>query len=97
MPVIVFRIRKLFKETSTHELALTIPEDLLKEYFMTMAEVIYDSYVKMKLKGLPSSLTTVVRDSNFYEFGTEAHTIFKRMNKNIEETDFIEKNRYIID
>ena len=97
MPVIVFRIRKLFKETNTHELILTIPEDLLEQYFTTISEVIYDSYVKMKLKGLRSSLTTAVRDRNFYEFGTEAHTTFKRMNKNIEETDFIEKSRYRID
>lgn len=97
MPVIVFRIRKLFKETNTHELILTIPEDLLEQYFTTISEVIYDSYVKMKLKGLRSSLTTAVRDRNFYEFGTEAHTTFKRMNKNIEETDFIEKSRDRID
>ncbi len=97
MPVIVFRIRKLFKETNAHELILTIPEDSLEQYFTTISEVVYDSYVKMKLKGLRSSLTTAVRDRSFYEFGTEAHTTFKRMNKNIEETDFIEKYQYIID
>ena len=97
MPVIVFRIRKLFKETNTHELILTLPEDSLEKYFPIISDAIYDRYVEMKLKGLRSSLTTAVRDRNFYEFGTEAHTTFKRMNKNIEETDFIEKSLYRID
>lgn len=97
MPVIIFRIRKLFKETTSHELNLTIPEHLRKQYFQAISNVIYDSYAKMKLKGLPSSLTTVIRGSNFYEFGTEAHTLFITMNKDIEETDLIESYQYIID
>ena len=97
MPVVVYRIRKLLCESTNQQMALTIPEDLHEQYFETITRAIYDKYVGMKLKGLPSSLTAVVRDSDFYEFGAEAHTAFQRFNKQVEETDFVESNRYIID
>lgn len=95
MPVVVFRIRKLFKEETKNEINITIPKDIIDEYFTTLTEAIYDSYVKMKIKGLPSSLTTVVRGRSFYEFGTETYSLFKKI-KNIEETNLVEKYQYIL-
>ncbi len=95
MPVVVFRTRSLFKEETENEIKITIPKDIIDQYFSALTEAIYDNYVKIKIKGLPSSLTTVVRNSSFYEFGTETYSLFKKMN-NIEETNLIEKYQYIL-
>jgi len=48
----------------------------------------------LKLKGLPTSLTTVVRSKEFYETGQEAYVALKH-SFNLEETDYIEKNKRI--
>lgn len=97
MPVLIFRIRKLINEnTSTGKLYLNVPNDEIKKtLFKSLIETIYDSYVIMKLKGLPSSLTTVVRESDFYDFGREAYKVLLTQNSLIE-SDYIEKNKHII-
>jgi len=97
MPVVVYRIRRSFSETDSQQLTLTIPDASYAQYFEAITQAVYEKYVNMKLKGLPSSLTAVVRNADFYEFGAEAHTAFQKFNKQVKETDFIERNRYIID
>jgi hypothetical protein len=91
----VFRIRKLFKEINSNKVTLTIAKDDWSKILPMLVNAIYDSYVKMKLNGLPSSLTTVVRSSNFYDFGAETYNVLKKT-YNWEETDFITKNMQTI-
>lgn len=96
MPVLVFRIRKLIIENIERgKLELNIPEEAKERLFETLIETIYESYVKMKLKGLPTSLTTVVRDSDFYDLGSEAYKFLIKQ-YNLTESNYIEKNNYII-
>lgn len=49
----------------------------------------------MKVDGLPTSLTTVVREQNFYEFGIDAYGTTKQFCL-IEESDFIKDNKNIV-
>ncbi|TET58742.1 MAG: hypothetical protein E3J52_07670 [Promethearchaeota archaeon] len=95
-PVFVYRIRKLFRYSEAQEkIELTISNNDVPIFFKTLIEVIYKRYIEVKLKGLPTSLTTVVRSSEFYEKGEEAYITLKNTYSS-EETDFIEKNKYII-
>lgn len=95
LPVLIYRTRKLFKESeSTGEIEISIDKDSIPKYFNTLNEVIYEKYVGLKLKGLPTSLTTVVRSKEFYETGQEAYVALKH-SFNLEETDYIEKNKRI--
>lgn len=96
MPVLVYRIRKLFKEVdSSGKIGLVISEKDTNDFFKGLIEAIYRGYVEWKLKGLPSSLTTVVRSSEFYKKGEEAYIALKNP-YNFEETDYIDKNRFIV-
>jgi hypothetical protein len=92
-PVLVFRIRKLITDKSS--LVLAVPEESVSVIVRSLAESIYNSYVRMKVVGLPSSLTTAVRSSTFYEFGNEAYTVLRNQ-YDLKETDFIEKNRKLL-
>lgn len=94
VPVLIFRIRNLFAEDGG-KISLNIPDDTIDNFLKTITEVIYDNYVKIKLKGLPSSLTTVVRDQDFYDSGSESYTTFKNLHS-FEETDFINSHQYIL-
>ncbi len=93
-PVLIFRIRNLFKEENG-KLILTIKEQDKKKFFMGMIEAIYEKYIEMKLGGIRTSLTTEVRDRKFYEFGKEAYITSKRF-YNLEETNYIKDNSHII-
>ncbi|MBI4810768.1 MAG: hypothetical protein HY800_04885 [Ignavibacteriales bacterium] len=96
IPVFVFRIRKLFIETSDSEkLDLIIPAAKRDAFFKSLIKAIYDNYVKMRLKGLSTSLTTEVRSRKFYDFGTEAYTVWKEQ-ENLKETDYIERHRHVL-
>lgn len=94
-PVLIFTIRFLIKEDDNGKLKINIPHDIYDKFFKSLTEVIYDKYVKMKLKGLPTSLTTVVRRKDFYEIASGEYTVLKNM-YNIEETDFISKNQIVL-
>ncbi len=95
MPVLVHRIKLLFRDTD-NRLELTVPPRYRSAFFEGLIGAIYEKYIEMKLRGLPTSLTTEVRDKKFYEFGSEAYTAFKSMYK-FQETDYIAKNRHIIE
>ena len=95
LPVLIFRIRKNFIEDDNNDLGLTIPENEKSRFFKGLTEAIYKKYVKMKLGGLPTSLTTVVRDKRFYEFGDEYYMASKDFLE-IKEKDYIQKNKHII-
>jgi len=95
MPVLVFRIREVLKEKGNAQLDLTISEENRSKFFEGLIEAIYEKYIKMKLGGLPTSLTTKVRNKNFYEYGREAYITFKRT-FGFQETNYIMQNRYII-
>jgi hypothetical protein len=95
-PVLVFRIRKLFEESNSGEqIRLTISDTDAPKFFKSLTEVIYRKYVDQKLGGLPTSLTTLVRSPEFYQIGEETY-ISNKHNFDLEETDFIEKNKYVI-
>jgi len=95
MPVIVFRIRMLFRENEKNKLDLTISEANRPDFFKGLVEAVYKKYVELKLAGLPTSLTTVVRDKKYYESGYETYIAFKNFYKS-SETDYITKNSHII-
>jgi hypothetical protein len=94
-PVLVYRIRKLFRvEDRVHAVTFAVPKDKEPEFFKALVEVIYKKYIETKLRGLPSSLTDFVRSDDFYASGEEAYTVFKQSFR-LEESDFIEKHRYL--
>jgi hypothetical protein len=95
MPVIIFRIRMLFIEKGPINLDLTIPEENRPDFFKSLVDAIYKKYVELKLGGLPTSLTTVVRDKKYYESGYEAYVTFKNIYK-FQETDYITKKSHIM-
>lgn len=96
MPILVYRIRKLFKEVdSSGKIELVISDKDINNFFKGLIEAIYIGYVDLKLQGLPTSLTTVVRSSDFYKKGEEAYIALKNA-YNFKETDYLEKNKYII-
>lgn len=96
MPVLVYRIRKLFKESDSNgKIGIAISDKDTNSFFKGLIEAIYRGYVEWRLQGLPSSLTTVVRSSDFYKKGEEAY-IALRNAYNFNETDFIDKNKFII-
>lgn len=96
IPVLVYRIRKLFKEPDSNgKIGLVIPDENVDNFFKGLIETIYKGYVDLKLQGLPTSLTTVVRSSEFYKKGEEAYIALKNA-YNFDETGYIENNKYII-
>ena len=98
MPILVFQIRKLLSlDDKGEKIILNISASKKEEFLTSIIEVIYEKYVDKKLKGLPTSMTTVVRSPEFYEMGTDSYKILIRMKEmNAKETDFILKNRLII-
>jgi len=98
LPVLVFQIRNLIcKDENNDHLRLNISQTKKEEFLNSLTEVIYEKYVEKKLKGLPTSLTTVVRSQEFYEMGIDGYKMSIRTKENnAEETDFILKNRVII-
>ena len=95
LPVLIFRIRRLFIEDNNQNIKLTVEDDKVEIFLTSIIKAIYDSYVKLKLSGLPTSLTTELRSSKFYEFGFETYNALKDVYQ-FNETDFIEKNKHII-
>lgn len=95
VPVVIFRIRNLFAE-GDGKVRLNIPDDTIDNFLETITQVIYENYVKIKLKGLPSSLTTVVRSQDFYDGGSESYTTFNKNIHGLDETDFINSHKYIL-
>lgn len=98
LPIFVFQIRKLLSlDDKGEKIVLNISESRKEEFLTSLIEVIYEKYVDKKLKGLPTSMTTVVRSSDFYEMGTDSYkTLIRVKEMNAKETDFILKNRLII-
>jgi len=94
LPVLVYKIKSLFKERDGR-LDLTIPEEEREKFFGAITEAIYRNYIEIKLQGLPTSLTTVVRNRKFYESGDEAYRTYKKMSK-FEETSYIAANSHVI-
>lgn len=96
MPVLVYRIRKLFKEPDSNgKIGLVISDKNINNFFNGLIEAIYKGYVDLKLQGLPTSLTTVVRSSDLYKKGEEAYIALKNA-YGFNETDYLDKNKYII-
>ena len=50
---------------------------------------------ELKLKGVPQSLSTLVRKRNFYELGKETYMTLKSM-EDLTESDFVYRNRFVI-
>ena len=93
-PVLIYRIRKLLKE-SDGDIKIAITDTDTPKFLKSLIEVIYSKYVESKLGGLPTSLTTLVRSARFYQIGEEAY-IWSKHHYGLEETYYIEKNRFII-
>lgn len=95
-PVLIYRIRKLFKDSESNgNIELAISDSDAPNFFKTLVEVIYKRYIELKLKGLPTSLTTVVRSSDFYEMDEGAYIVLRNTYE-LEETNYIGKNKYVI-
>lgn len=94
VPVVIYTIRKTFYENND-KIDIGILYDNRQKAFSSIIEAIYRKYVRMKVDGLPTSLTTVVREQNFYEFGIEAYGTAKQF-CSIEESDFIKDNKNIV-
>lgn len=96
LPVLIFKIKNLIvKRDGEDYFELNVPEDKLNDFLTTLIEVIYEEYVELKLKGLPTSLTTVVRSKEFYNIGTESYKTLLRT-YGLVETDFVYNNRYLV-
>ena len=96
LPVLIFKIKNLIVEKDGEDkFELNVPEDKLNDFLKILIEVIYETYIELKLKGLPTSLTTVVRSKDFYEIGAESYKTLLRT-YNLEETDFVYKNRFLV-
>ena len=98
LPVLVFQIRNLIlKDEKNGILKLNLNEYKKEEFLRSLTEIIYENYVEKKLKGLPTSLTTVVRSQEFYEMGIDGYkALIRTKENNANETDFILKNRVVI-
>jgi hypothetical protein len=95
-PVLVYRVRKIIKEENgSGKIVFALSKDKTPEFFKALIEVIYRKYIETKLKGLPTSLTTFVRSKEFYETGEETYVALKHP-YSLEESDYIEDNRYLI-
>ena len=96
-PVLVYRVRKLFnKSNASDKVAFLVSDDKLPEFFRALIEAIYRKYIETKLGGLPSSLTTFARSKDFYRAGEETYIALKQFYR-LEESDFIERNKYLIE
>lgn len=96
-PVLIYRVRKLFNKSGTPEkIDFVVPEDKLPDFFRALIEAIYKKYIETKLGGLRSSLTTFARSKDFYEAGGETYIALKNA-YHLKESDFIEKNKYLIE
>ncbi|MFH1231175.1 MAG: hypothetical protein V1709_06720 [Planctomycetota bacterium] len=94
IPVLIFRIKLLFIDQDGR-VDLSIPEKNRPSFFKALIESIYRNYIEMRLKGLPTSLTTALRDESFYRFAEETYTALKHSLK-LKETNYIQENAYII-
>jgi len=96
-PVLIYRVRKLFNKSGTPEkIDFIVSEDKLPDFFRALIEAIYKKYIQTKLGGLRSSLTTFARSKEFYEAGGETYIALKNA-YHLKESDFIEKNKYLIE
>ncbi len=96
-PVLIYRIRKLFDKSGTSDkISFIVPGDKLPDFFRALIEAIYKNYVEAKFSGLPSSLTTFARSKDFYKAGEETYIALKNAYQ-LKESDFIEKNKYLIE
>lgn len=96
LPVLIFKIKNLIIENDDEDkFELNVPKEKLNPFLQTLIEVIYEKYVELKLEGLPTSLTTVVRGKGFYEIGTESYKTFLST-YDLKETDFVYKNRFLV-
>lgn len=96
-PVLVYRVRKLFNKLNTSDkIAFIVSEDKLPDFLRALIEAIYRKYIETKLGGLPSSLTTFARSKDFYKSGEETYIALKNAYR-LEESDFLEKSKYLIE
>ena len=90
-PVLIYQIRKLISfDNINNKIYLNIPKEKYEEFINGLTEIIYEKYVEIKLAGLPTSLTTVVRSKDFYEMGNDSYKTFLRTMKAVE-------NNFILD
>lgn len=96
-PVLIYRVRKLFNKSVTPEkIDFIVPEENQPDFFRALIEAIYKKYIETKFGGLRSSLTTFARSKDFYEAGGETYIALKNT-CHLKESDFIEKNKYLIE
>lgn len=95
-PVLIYRVRRLLKKSDpSGKIIFTVPAEKMPDFFNALSEAIYRRYIETKLRGLPTSLTTFVRSKDFYQIGEETYIALKH-SFGLEESDYIEKNRYLI-
>lgn len=96
-PVLIYTIKKLFFfNDEKQEIDISVHENYKKEFLNSLIDSIYYQYVETKMRGLPTSLTTFVRDEGFFKFGQQIYTYLKRQNR-LTEKDYIDKNKIFIE
>lgn len=96
LPVLIFRIRNIIiEDKNSGIIKLNLPENVIDIFIRTLVEVIYEKYIEIKLAGLPTSLTTVVRSKEFYDTGSESYKTLIRTYQ-ISESNFIHSNRALV-
>ena len=96
LPVLIYRIRSIINYDEKHQKICLIVETGKDEtLFQSLLESIYANYVEIKLKGVTGSITDEIRSKDFFGSGEEAFIVLKNLLK-FEQSDYIEKNRYII-
>ena len=95
-PVLIYRIRGIIDYNDQNQkICLTLGKEQDETLFQTLLEAIYSNYVEIKLKGVTGSITDEIRSQNFFASGEEAFIATKNFLK-FQQSDYIDKNRYII-
>ncbi len=96
LPVFIYRIRSIIDYDEQHQkIFLNVETGKDETLFQSLLEAIYTNYVEIKLKGVTGSITDEIRSKDFFGSGEEAFIVLKNLLK-FNQSDYIEKNRYII-
>ncbi|MCZ6702106.1 MAG: hypothetical protein O6940_03595 [Ignavibacteria bacterium] len=92
MPVIIYRIRKLFLEKNNN-IILSIPREVELKFFETILEDVYENYVYLKIS--TPYFSSYIRSKDYYNLGAGSYKAFLKLEE-IQETNFIESKRYFL-
>lgn len=96
-PVLFYRIRNLFRLSDDgQKIILDVKDEDKIKLVESLSESIYLKYIENKFNGLPTSLTTLVRRSDFFKYGEETFIALKSA-FSLQENDFLSQNKFVVD